>query len=80
VRLEIATALKRGIRLVPVLVEGAIMPEAGELPDDLKPLIRRNALEIGHIRFDADSEHLINAVERALGKQGNSVRHRRMNG
>jgi formylglycine-generating enzyme required for sulfatase activity len=68
VRLEIATALKRGIRLVPVLVEGAIMPEAGELPEDLKPLVRRNALEIGHIRFDADSEHLITAVERALQK------------
>jgi hypothetical protein len=68
VRLEIATALKRGIRVVPVLVEGAVMPEAGELPDELKALVRRNALEIGHIRFDADSEHLVNAVERALGK------------
>jgi hypothetical protein len=44
------------------------MPEAGELPDDLKALVRRNALEIGHIRFDADSEHLITAVERALQK------------
>ena len=68
VRLEIATALKRGIRVVPVLVEGATMPEVGELPDDLKALVRRNALEIGHIRFDADSEHLVNAVERALAK------------
>jgi ribose transport system substrate-binding protein len=68
VRLEIATALKRGIRVVPVLVEGATMPEAGELPDDLKALVRRNALEIGHNRFDADSEHLVNAVGRALEK------------
>jgi formylglycine-generating enzyme required for sulfatase activity len=68
VRLEIATALKRGIRVVPVLVEGATMPEAGELPDDLKALVRRNALEIGHVRFDADSGLLVNAVERALGK------------
>ena len=68
VRLEIATALKRGIRVVPVLVEGAVMPEAGELPDDLKALVRRNALEIGHIRFNADSAHLDSAVERALQK------------
>jgi hypothetical protein len=68
VRLEIATALKRGIRVVPVLVEGAKMPEAGELPDDLKALVRRNALEIGHTRFNADSEHLVIAVQRALGK------------
>jgi len=68
VRLEIATALKRGIRVVPVLVEGATMPEAGELPDNLKALVRRNALEIGHTRFDADSERLVNAVGRALEK------------
>jgi len=51
VRLEIATALKRGIRVVPVLVDGATMPEVGELPDDLKALVRRNAVEIGHNRF-----------------------------
>jgi formylglycine-generating enzyme required for sulfatase activity len=68
VRLEIATALKRGIRVVPVLVEGATMPEAGELPDDLKALVRRNALEIDHSRFNTDSERLITAIERALGK------------
>jgi Sulfatase-modifying factor enzyme 1/TIR domain len=68
VRLEIATALKRGIRVVPVLVEGATMPEIGELPDDLKALVRRNAVEIGHNRFNADSEILITALKRALGK------------
>jgi hypothetical protein len=67
VRLEVATALKRGIRVVPVLVEGAKIPEVGELPDDLKSLVRRNALEIGHTRFNSDSEHLLTAVERALG-------------
>src|SRR5208283_5881681 len=66
VRIEIATALKRGIRVVPVLVEGARMPEVGELPDDLKPLVRRNALEIGHNRFRADSERLIAALQRVL--------------
>jgi hypothetical protein len=35
VRLEIATALKRGIRVIPVLVEGASMPRPPDLPDDL---------------------------------------------
>jgi formylglycine-generating enzyme required for sulfatase activity len=68
VRLEIATALKRGIRVVPVLVDNATMPEVGELPDDLKALVRRNAVEIGHNRFNADSERLVTALERALGK------------
>jgi hypothetical protein len=38
VRIEIATALKRGIRVIPVLVEGALMPRSRDLPDDLKSL------------------------------------------
>ena len=46
VRTEIATALKRTIRVIPVLVDDALVPRATELPDDLKPLVRRNALRI----------------------------------
>ena len=66
VRLEIATALKRGIRVIPVLVDGASMPRAGELPEDLKSLTRRQALAVSHDRFRADAERLVGAVERAL--------------
>jgi hypothetical protein len=35
VRTEIATALKRKIRVIPLLIQGAAMPSASELPDDL---------------------------------------------
>jgi TPR repeat protein len=66
VRLEIGTALKRGIRVIPVLVEGALMPRPGELPGDLKALTRRNAFNVSHHRFQADAEQLLDAVERAL--------------
>jgi TIR domain len=66
VRIEIATALKRGIRVIPVLVEDASMPRPRELPDDLKSLSRRNALEVSHNRFKADSELLTRAIERVL--------------
>ena len=66
VRIEIATALKRDIRVIPVLVDGAAMPRSGDLPDDLKPLVRRNALQLSHDRFRTDSERLASAVERAL--------------
>src|SRR4029077_4087142 len=48
VRMEIATALERGIRVIPVLVDGALMPRSSDLPDDLKALVRRNAVEISH--------------------------------
>jgi hypothetical protein len=66
VRLEIGTALKRGIRVIPVLVDGASVPPSGQLPEDLKPLALRNALNVSHERFRADAERLIGAVERAL--------------
>jgi len=66
VRIEIATALKRGIRVIPVLVDGALMPQSGELPDDLKPLARRQALELNHDRFDIDFKRLASTIRRFL--------------
>src|SRR6516162_7146747 len=66
VRLEIGTALKRGIRVIPVLVDGASMPPSDQLPEDLKPLALRNALNVSHERFRADAERLIGGVGRAL--------------
>ncbi len=68
VRIEIATALKRDIRVIPVLVDGASMPGSRDLPDDLKALVRRNALQLSHDRFRSDSERLASAVERTLEK------------
>ena len=68
VRLEIVHALERNIRLIPVLLGGASMPRVDELPDDLHSLMRRNAVEVSHTRFDADVDLLIGAVERALGQ------------
>lgn len=59
VRKEIATALQRGIRVVPVLVGGAALPSAEELPDDLKGLIRRNACELSDTRWDYDVRQLV---------------------
>jgi len=58
-RLEILTALKRNVRVIPVLVEDAPMPSAEVLPDDLAPLTRRQAVELRDTRWDADVEALI---------------------
>jgi hypothetical protein len=62
VRLETAAALKRDIPVVPVLVHGAKMPRADELPDDLKELAFRNSVELTHARWDSDMEVLIKAL------------------
>ena len=58
VRIEIETALERGIRVIPVLVDGATMPRPEDLPDSLKKLARRQGIEVSDIRFDADVKQL----------------------
>jgi hypothetical protein len=66
VRLEVSGALDRNIRVIPVLIERAAMPLSTDLPDNLKSLARRNALEISHTRFHSDTRRLIAALELAL--------------
>jgi len=62
VRLELKTALARGVRVVPVLVDGAALPRENELPDDCKPLVRRQAFELRDNRWEADTEALCDAL------------------
>src|SRR5215475_524756 len=50
-RIEVESALKRDIRIIPVLVDGAQMTKFEDLPDPLKPLARRQAFEVAHHRF-----------------------------
>ena len=58
VRIEIEAALERNVPVIPVLVDGAAMPQASDLPEGLKKLARRQGIEVSHKRFDADAEHL----------------------
>lgn len=58
VRLEIAKALARDIPVIPILVDGARMPKAADLPDDLKPLAKRQASTVGHETFPRDLDSL----------------------
>jgi len=67
VRLEIASALKRDIPVIPVLVRGAKMPLDDQLPDNLKELAYRNGVELTHARWSYDLQVLIKGLEAALG-------------
>ena len=62
VRIEIEAALKRNVPVIPVLVDGAAMPQANDLPDTTKKLARRQEVEISHNRFDSDAERLTEAL------------------
>lgn len=63
VRLEIVAALAAGKRIIPVLVDGAEMPRAMDLPTDLKPLAFRQAIELGGNHLDAAIDRLIDEFE-----------------
>ncbi len=68
VRLEIEAALARKVRVIPILVDGARMPKADELPPSLTMLVRRQALELSPNRFDADTTRLLKVLERTLAQ------------
>ena len=67
VRIEIAAALARNVRVIPVLIAGASLPPAQALPDDLALLGRRQAVELRDARWDSDTEDLVASLERQLG-------------
>ena len=70
VRLEIENALATAtVRVVPVLVEGARMPEPIELPFSIRPLARLNAIELSDQRWAADLERLTATVETIFREQ-----------
>ena len=64
VRIEIAAALQRDVRVIPLLIEGARMPTIEELPEPIQGLAQRQAVEISHKRFDLDMEALVQTLRR----------------
>ena len=62
VRMEVETGLRRGIRLIPVLVGGAQMPAEDELPDALKPLHLKNAARIDDHSFRPHFDALVDQL------------------
>jgi TIR domain len=68
VRVEIQTALRLRILVIPVLVEGARMPSADELPRDIRDLAFRNAMHVDSgVDFHPQMGRLMASINRALG-------------
>ena len=63
VRRELAAALGRRIPVIPVLIERAVMPAERDLPDELRPFARRNAIELRDAAWHEDAERLIRVIE-----------------
>jgi hypothetical protein len=68
VRLEIQAALTRNVLIIPILVNGAKMPRAEELPAGLAGLARRQALELSPNRFEYDTNRLLRVLDATLAE------------
>lgn len=67
VRIEIETALQQHKYIIPVLVGGASMPHAAEIPSSIKELTFRQALKVGSDpEFNSDVERLNKALNTLL--------------
>ena len=64
VRLELEAAFDRNLRVIPVLIEGANMPAAADVPASLQPLCYRTAVPV---RPDPDFERDVQRLVVALG-------------
>ena len=62
VRVEIGKGLARNVRIIPVLIGGASMPAEKDLPPELGPLTRIQAIALSDERWDYDTSQLVKAV------------------
>jgi hypothetical protein len=65
-RIEVESALKSGIWVIPVLVGGAKMPKAAELPESLRPLTGRNAFELSDQSWEAGCNRLARGIQETV--------------
>ena len=70
VRVEVAAALERDVPVLPVLIEGAQMPGPDDLPEDIRPLARHNAIELSDARWRYDVTRLEDAIKRLAPATG----------
>lgn len=76
VRKEILAALIRDdVLVIPVLVQGADMPEVEELPAPLEPLAYRNALKLSDDHWEYDMGRLASAIQRAAEHESTTTLH-----
>jgi hypothetical protein len=59
---EIATALQRGIPVIPILLDGTSIPRTDQLPKELEELALRHGLDVRHASFHNDMDKLINGL------------------
>jgi len=69
-RIEVESALERDIPVIPVLVQGAVVPDEDALPEPLRPLAYRNAQPVRpDPDFNHDLERLMSGIEAHISRR-----------
>lgn len=66
VRLELETALRLGLPIIPVRVEGALMPTERDLVPSIVDLLEFNAAEVTDSRWEYDVDRLLRAIDETV--------------
>src|SRR3954452_2172433 len=74
VRVEVETALRLGVPIIPVRVEGAPMPTEGDLVPSIYDLLEFNAAEVSDSRWDYDVDKLLWAINETVERRASSRR------
>ena len=74
IRREILAALRVECRLIPVCLDGAAMPDAAALPEDLQPLLRSEGAVLRHGEFVRDADHLADILAKFVRPSAEATR------
>jgi hypothetical protein len=61
-RLELLAAIKRGVPIVPVLIDETLMPQEDELPVELRQLCRYQSVSFRHTDFRRSIETIVSLI------------------
>jgi thiol-disulfide isomerase/thioredoxin len=62
VRIELASALRRNVKVIPIFMDGAKLPDDDHLPKELKKLRFRNGIEVTRQSFESDVKRLLSGL------------------
>jgi hypothetical protein len=74
VRREIVAALRVEGRLIPVCLDGASIPPAAKLPDELRPLVANEGAVLRHGEFTRDADYLADVLEKFVTPSADATR------
>jgi hypothetical protein len=73
-----AIALDRDVKIVPVLIDDADLPDSSDLPSDLRSLPKFQASRVRNNQFERDCEALAEELRKALGQTNATLNRERI--